>query len=194
MTDMLSTQQIFWSIAIVSSVLLVILLVMTLFDTEEEPASSPDSAGAPWLDARLILLFFTLLGWFTVIGSYLELPLRQNVLFSVLLSFSLVFIPSLAAGFRRSPDQHDLASDLKGAILSTGQVLQPIPPHRNGFGKVQLDHRRLPMAMDAVTAGQEIRPGAPVRVVDVIDNRILVVEPLPEEIPPDGGMIRVKSE
>lgn len=191
MTDMLSAQQIFWSVAIVSSVLLVILLVMTLFDTDEEPASNQPP---PWLDARLILLFFTLLGWFTVIGSYLELPLRQNVLFSVLLSFSLIFIPSLLSAFSNQPDQSNLVSDLKGAILSTGQVLQPIPPHRNGFGKVQLDHRRLPIAMDAVTAGQEIRPGAPVRVVDVIDNRILVVEPLPEEIPPDGGMIRVNNE
>lgn len=191
MTDMLSAQQIFWSVAIVSSVLLVILLVMTLFDTDEEPASNQPP---PWLDARLILLFFTLLGWFTVIGSYLELPLRQNVLFSVLLSFSLIFIPSLLSVFSNQPDQSNLVSDLKGAILSTGQVLQPIPPHRNGFGKVQLDHRRLPIAMDAVTAGQEIRPGAPVRVVDVIDNRILVVEPLPEEIPPDGGMIRVNNE
>lgn len=176
-----------------SSVLLVILLVMTLFDTEEEPTSSQGSPGPSWLDSRLILLFFTLLGWFTVIGSYLEFSLRQNVLISVLLSFSLVFIPSLLSWFRKQPDT-DLISDLKGAILSTGQVLQPIPPHRNGFGKVQLDHRRLPMAMDAVTAGQELQPGAPVRVVDVIDNRILVVEPLPNEIPPDGGMIRVNNE
>lgn len=187
---MLSTQQIFWSVAIVSSVLLVILLVMTLFDTDEEPASNQD---APWLDARLILLFFTLLGWFTVIGSYLELSVRQNMLFSILLSFSLVFIPSLLSGLGKRTHTRP-ASDLKGAILSTGQVLQPIPPHRNGFGKVQLDYRRLPIAMDAVTAGQEIRPGSPVRVVDVIDNRILVVEPLPEEIPPDGGMIRVNNE
>lgn len=173
-----------------SSVLLVILLVMTLFDTEEEAGRT---AADTRFDPRLILLFTTLFGWLAVLGYYLDLPLRENILYPLLLAFFPTFLPAVWRYVRRRPSR-DLSSELQGVILETGQVLQPIPPHRNGLGKVQLDFRQRGLAIDAVTTGQEIEPGAPVRVVDIIDNRILVVEPLPEDIPPDGGMIRMSNE
>ena len=188
---MLTTQQIFWSIAIVSSVLLVILLVMTLFTTDEERENGK-AAARPWLDPRFTLLFTTLFGWFTVIGFYLEFPTQQNLLLAFCLGFVLAYTPVILKILRKPPTL-ELGLDLKGTILSTGQVLQPIPPHRNGLGKVQLDHRKAVLEMDAVTTGQEIQPGQPVRVVDIIDNRILVVEPLQDDLPPDGGLVRLQS-
>lgn len=178
-----------------SSVLLVILLVMTLFDTDDPHGKSKvdaSSASLPWLNPRLILFFTTLFGWFSVVAFHFGLSNQQNVLFSGSLSFLLVFLPAILKNFRKSPT-FGISVDLKGAVLSTGQVLQPIPPNSNGLGKVQLDHRQTHLEVDAITTGQEIQPGSPVRVVDVIDNRILVVEPLKDDLPPDGGLVRTQS-
>jgi len=74
--------------------------------------------------------------------------------------------------------------DLDAARTSTGEVLTSIPPHRNGFGKVHLNLRAAPFEMDAVTAGEELPPGAPIRVVEVIDERVLLVEAIIEREQP----------
>jgi membrane-bound ClpP family serine protease len=43
---------------------------------------------------------------------------------------------------------------------------------------VHLNLRKAPYALDAISIGAEIRPGDSVRVVDIVDEHILVVEPL----------------
>ena len=53
-----------------------------------------------------------------------------------------------------------------------------IPPHRNGFGKVHLNVRGVPNELEAITAGQAIQPGMAVRVIDIIEDEVLVVEPV----------------
>lgn len=184
---MLSTQQIFWSIAIVASVLLAILLVMTLFEAESE-AEKTESKSEVWFDARTILVFVTLFGWFALGGSYLVLSLVPSLLFSAFLAALFAFGFKIIAYFKQRAKAEN-RFDLQSALESTGQVLLSIPPHRNGFGKVQLEVRQTPCEMDAITAGQELQPGAPVRVIEVIDNRVLLVEPLQNETPPDGGAL-----
>jgi hypothetical protein len=67
---------------------------------------------------------------------------------------------------------------MEKALASTGKVLSSIPPHRNGFGKVHLNLREAPFEIDAVTAGQEVPKGTPVRVVDILDDKIVLVEPI----------------
>ena len=183
------TKQIFWSIAIVATVLTAIFLVMTLFDTERDTSGSskPSNHLWSWLDARIILSFLTVFGWLCVITSYFGWSLLQIVGGSFLMAFVLSAAPKVFTNFLRKPSL-SITGDVQAALESTGQVLMPIPPHQNGFGKVQLDFRQAHYELDAITTGQEIPQGIPVRIVDVIDNRILVVEALEEETPPDGGV------
>lgn len=158
-------KQAFWSLAIVATILLVIRLLASLLDTEEEtPALS-------WLDSRFILLFFTGLGWSGLLIFHNTYSLINSLIWSVVIGLLL----SAAARWlylgrkQRTPPR-------RGELLITGEVLQPIPPHRNGFGKVQLISRRLPYEIDAITAGQEIPRGTPVRVVEILDDRVILVE------------------
>jgi hypothetical protein len=79
---------------------------------------------------------------------------------------------------RRTKLPANFKFDFHDAITSTGEVLQYIPPNKDGLGKVHLNLRKAPYELDAVSSGVELSKGMPVRVIDIIDDHILVVEPL----------------
>ena len=176
-------QQIFWSVAIVSSILLFILGLFSLFGTDPEGDNGqrPKERRTWSSGPNRVFLFFTFFGWASVLSSYL----LQNITVTILLGLASgilgAFVPFVLAPFFRYG-----GFDALTAIRSTGEVLKPIPPHRNGFGKVHINLRTAPFEMEAVTAGEELPAGVPVRVVDVIDDRVLLVEAI-NDIAPDNG-------
>ena len=174
-------EQAFWLVAMVSTLLLGILLVMSLFapdrDADEEPEDTPSS----FFNARVVLNFFTAFGWVALILYHQGIPTKLLLLFSsaagliaAALAKAITFL-LLRLAPRRS---HHNGERL---LLRTGKVLEPIPPHRNGFGKVHLEMRGTPYELEAITAGKELEPGAAIRVIGIIDERILLVEPVEDK-------------
>ena len=173
-------QQIFWSLAIVFSILSCILVLLDLFGFDQEQEQSANqNKSIRVLDARTGLILFTSFGWFGVLFSAFNYEWQQSLLFAASGALVLSFLQGLIFGF---PWNKEL--DIKRLVESTGQVQKTIPPHRNGVGKVHLDVRKKTYELDALTTGQELPEGVPVRVIDIIDERVLVVEPL--ELKPKG--------
>ena len=171
-------QQIFWSIAMVSSVLLCILIFVSLsgWDADTEQADGANGKRTVLTEPKTVLIALTFFGWAAVMLSYLTTNLQIILLTAALVGIISALIPKLFDSFlSRSSFNAD------SALESTGRVLTSVPPHRNGFGKVHINLRAAPYEMDAVTAGGELPPGAPVRVVEVIDERVVLVEPLKED-------------
>lgn len=175
-------KQAFWSLAVVSSILLGILFLASLLDEgTDETESLPKSSWSNWFDSRFILVFLTTMGWSGLILFHNTFSLDRSVLWSSVLGlFIALIVRWLDISGRRFRKKK---SPRIGDILSTGEVLQPIPPHRNGFGKVQIHDRRAHYTVDAITAGREIPRGTPVRVVDVIDDHVILVESLEPQYP-----------
>ncbi len=167
-------QQIFLSIAIVSSTLWVILLILNTLGYDSTPDHKKDSRKT--LATYLILTFFTLLGW---VGSLLYALLTEDILQIILYSsaagiagvaFHRWLYPDIGARYKKkTPDS---------MLASTGKVTRPIPPHRNGFGKIHLNIDRNRIQMEAITAGQELPRGAKVKVIEVLDDKVVLVESL----------------
>lgn len=171
-------KQAFWSIAIVSSILLGILFLSSLLDEEAE---DPDPASKSWLDSRFVLVFFTTLGWAGLILFHNTQSLNLSVIWA---SVSGLIIAILVRWLDISGRRLRAKPTPKiGDVISTGEVLQSIPPHRNGFGKVQINDRRAHYTIDAITAGREIPRGTPVRVVDIIDEHVILVERMDPQYP-----------
>ncbi|MCB0629743.1 MAG: hypothetical protein R2824_28965 [Saprospiraceae bacterium] len=175
-------KQAFWSLAIVSSILLGILFLSSLLDEEEEERAAYSRPGFfQWLDSRFVLVFFTAMGWCGLIMVQNDLSLVSSMIWSA--AFALVIallvrwldISGRRLRRKKIPEV--------GSILSTGEVLKSIPPHRNGFGKVQIHDRRAHYTIDAITAGREIPRGTSVRVVDVIDGEVILVERIDPQYP-----------
>lgn len=175
-------KQAFWSLAIVSSILLGILFLSSLLDEEAEEQPAPTKSRlSNWLDSRFILVFFTAVGWIGLILFHNTNSLGTSLFWaSVSGLFIALLVRLLDISGRRLRSEK---TPQIGEILSTGEVLQPIPPHRNGFGKVQINDRRAHYTVDAITAGREIPRGTPVRVIDVIDDQVILVESLDHQYP-----------
>lgn len=178
-------QQVFWSIALVSSVLLCILTFVSLsgWDTEAEPAAdATNGKRSAFTEPKTVLIALTGFGWAAVLASYFTANLQVMLLLAAVAGIIGALLPWLFGPFFSRP-----YFDADAALKSTGRVLTSVPPHRNGFGKVHIDLRAAPYEMDAVTAGGELPPGAPVRIVEVIDERVVLVEPLEEHGQPGNG-------
>ena len=67
--------------------------------------------------------------------------------------------------------------DLKEAIYKSGEVYIPIPAYKNGQGKVHLKLSGALKELDAVTDGDALPTGTTIKVIEVLNNDILLVEP-----------------
>ena len=165
-------EQIFWSIAIVFSLLSLILFILNLF--EEEAEQTPVLIKKRnFLDASIILIFCTSFGWGTVLSSLFTQQLVLIIIIAFLIAISITFIYGLVFGF---PWKDGL--EKRKLLQSTGEVLQFIPSRGEGVGKVQLSIQRHPIKLDALTSGRELQVGASIRVIDIVDETVLVVEPI----------------
>ncbi len=175
-------EQAFWLVAIMSSLLLAILSALSLYERYQGNNPEPEHRPHQVFNPRTILTFFCAFGWAALFLHYQELPLAVILPVSVaggLLAAAFAkalirFLLWLAPGHSKLGDEQ--------LMEQTGRVLEPIPPHRNGFGKVHLNLREAPYELEAITSGSELKPGASIRVIGVIDGRVLLVEPLE-----DGG-------
>ena len=180
-------QQVFWSIAIVSSILFFILVLVSLFGEEAEGEVKAGNGGSRirLTEPKSVLVAFMLFGWASVSLSYWLVNLNLVLLLSSIAGVVGALLPWFFSPLLSRPK-----FDVEAVRKSTGEVLTSIPPHRNGFGKVHLNLRALPFEMDAVTAGDELPAGVPVRVIEVIDDRVLLVEALDDL---DEGQSREKE-
>lgn len=171
-------EQLLWVAAVVFTILLSIFLIMEFFNDEQDNGDiRPKITGA-----RFILTFFTFWAWTSLLAHIWEPGLLISVLdglpFGILAGLFPYLILRLRKPVKKIVPSNRPEFNYQEALTSTGQVLQYIPPHQEGLGRVHLNLRKAPYALDAVSIGVEIRPGDSVRVVDIVDDHILVVEPL----------------
>lgn len=181
-----SSSQAFLSMAIVSSLLLVMLIAIHLMGLEQDAESDVKTQSErkrQWFDARMILVFFTLFSWMIVTFILFQFPIPTALLIATLVASVITFFSRYLIKRWFTLNDKMGPADL---LQQTGEVLQSIPPHRNGFGKVYLSLPEAPFQIEAITAGQELSPGSHVRVIDVIDDRIILVEPIEENYPGQG--------
>jgi len=167
---------IFLSVSIVFTTLLVILFILSYVRIDAENESNQDHSREKhrYLNAKFVITFLTLFGWSGTVMAFLWDKLSLTFLYSFLIGIAGTLL------FRWLSKTTSISKHfhMDKALSSTGKVLSSIPPHRNGFGKVHLNIREAPYEIDAVTAGQELPRGASVRVIDILDEKIVLVEPV----------------
>ncbi len=186
-SDLSSIQQIFWGISIVFSVLFVIQFVLSIigidFDADAE-ADIGDADGVDGLDAdfallsvRSIIAFFTFFGWTGVValsggvGAVMAILLASSAGFAAMLVVAYIFYLFIKL-------QSSGTLNLNNALGNTGEVYLVIPGDNSGVGKVQMKVQGSLRELDAITTGESIPTGAPIQVIDVLENGMLLVEPV----------------
>ncbi|MEM1209029.1 MAG: hypothetical protein AAF612_11745 [Planctomycetota bacterium] len=166
------------AMAIVGTVLFLIrLAMMTFLDLDADVDVDADGVGGLGILSFLsITAFMTATGW---LGLGLRLDLGWTVLPSAAVSIGVGAAVMVATGMamlglRRmaSEKKYDMAT----AVGRTGQVYMAIP--EGGSGQVRVEVSGRSMIVPARTAGEKLGAFTDVRVTDVRDDGVVIVERL----------------
>ena len=186
-TPLNNAEKVFWAIALIFSVLFLIQFVLSLigldFEGDADFELGGDSDVASGLDSgfalfsvRSIIAFFTFFGWTGV----LVLNAGGATLLAITLSFAagvaaMLIVAYMMYFFHKMSESGTV--NLSKAKYKKGEVYIPIPANKNGQGKVHLRISGALKEQDAVTDGDAIQTGAIIKVIEVLNDNILLVEP-----------------
>ncbi len=182
-----NAEKVFWAIALIFSVLFLIQFVLSIigldFDGETDLDIGGDAEigldldpGFSVLSVRGIIAFFTFFGWTGVVvlngggASWLAITLAFAAG-----TIAMLLVAYMMYLFHQMSESGTV--NLKKAILKNGEVYIPIPANKNGQGKIHLKIKGAIQELDAVTDGDAIPTGTKIKVVEVLNNDILLVEP-----------------
>ncbi|MCH2081873.1 MAG: hypothetical protein MK226_05745 [Saprospiraceae bacterium] len=161
------------SAVIITTMLLIIFEILNQLETPNKKENKLSTKY--YLSPYHILYFFTAFSWATLIAHHLfqhpTLIIGIGLGIGVMVTAVMIWLlPSLKTNRKQQLDQNT------NILQSVGEVAQVIPPHRNGFGKIHLNFRTGPYELEAITAGDELPMGSSIKVVDIINERIVLVE------------------
>ncbi len=178
-------QQVFWSIAIVFSLLFLIQVVLTLVGVDGDFDPDAVSEGGNFsidpsftlLSVRSVIAFFTFFGWAGVLALSKTLPIALTILVALSSGFAAMILVAYTMYFFAQLGEVGNIN-AKDFLFQTGIVYLSIPGRRKGTGKVHITIKNSLREMDAVTEGETLATGQSVTIVEVLDDQILVVEPV----------------
>lgn len=180
--ELSGTQQVFWSIAIFFTTLLLIQFAISFFGGDLDGDGDGDTFDGHGMDSdfaifsfRSVIAFFTFFGWggVLVLGEGGSIWLALAV--AVAAGFAAMFMVAyMMYWFSKLTQEGNI--DMSAALLSTGEVYLTIPAGQAGVGKVHLHIGNTVRELDAVTKGDTLVTGSKIRVLDLAENNIVIVE------------------
>ena len=193
-TSLSTTMQVLWAITLSASLIFVIQTVLTFLglggeggiDTDFDASGDVDFGGSDGsfdADPSMNLLTFRNLVNFCLGFGWTSVLLHDKITNNALLMFVAVLVGAALVTavmwmFKwLSTMQQSGNIDIHTAAAGCeGKVYLTIPGERKGEGKVQITINNAVREYDAVTDGDSIKTGTPIKVVEVINDRTLLVE------------------
>ena len=176
--------KIFYGIAIVSSAVMFIQLVLTLIggafdapDGDFEVEGTDGDLGV--LSVRTICAFFVGFGWGVIMALN---QYGDNIFIATVAGFitGSIFLFAVLWTMRGLYSlRADGTIDIRNAVGSIGSVYLPIPPHREGTGQIQVMVQGREREVIALTDSETtIENRTRVEVLEKIDQRTVLVGPI----------------
>lgn len=172
-----------WCISLFSSLVFIIQSIMTFvgmdsetdFNVDVDSDVSGDSAPFQLFTFRNFINFFLGFGW-TAIALRPEIDNTFLLLFiavivGALLVTAVMMIFKWLSGMTQTGN-----ITTASAVGCRGTVYLTIPGERQGEGKVQITVQNAIREFDAVTNGEKLANGTPIKVKEVINENTLLVE------------------
>jgi hypothetical protein len=195
-------QQVFWVVAVFFSVLFVILFGLSLLglgtdsdadievdidadvDVDVEIDLDHDTGHDYSLDKefsafsiRSVIAFFTFFGWTGVYLLSHGYSVSMSVFVSLLSGGAAMFVVAYMI-FQFARMEKSGTVNVFNALEHTGEVYLSIPEQPGGRGKVHIVVDGTLHEFDAETNGLSLPTGSQVKVIDVLDDQVLLVEPM----------------
>lgn len=175
----------FWYIAIPTSLIFVIQTIMTFAGADASDGVDADfdsnlhGTDAPFQLFSLRNLINFLLGFSWTGISFFKTVSSPAVLIGLSLFMGLVFVLVFFLIIKQVQKLgEDNSFKLTNTINKSAEVYLTIPGHKSGKGKVMISVNGAFHELQAMTENDPIPTGAVVKVVKIINNNILIVEPI----------------
>ncbi|MEL7585661.1 MAG: hypothetical protein AAGU19_03030 [Prolixibacteraceae bacterium] len=182
--DLSLLEQIYWMVAVPSTLIFLVLLVMTIFGADvgadvetgfDTSLADGDSISFQFLSLKNIVAFFTMFGWSGLGFYHAGLSVWMVILLSSLCGF-LMMVAMAALFYFMSKLAETGTLKMQNAVGKAGEVYLTIPAGRKGMGKVQLIVQESLQTLDAVTDDPEpISTSSLIEVIDLVGDQILLV-------------------
>lgn len=178
-------EKIYWSVALIGSIILVILLVLTLLGGDAEDFEGGDvdtdidgdtGIGFQFLSFKNLMGFFTIFGWSGIACLDAGMSKGLTVLISMICGL-LMMLAMAALFYYLGKMQSSGTLKLKNALNQVGEVYLTVGANRSKIGKVSVTVQGTLRELDALTDEEnDLVLSNVVRVKEVTDNGILIVE------------------
>ncbi len=177
----------YWLIALLGSFVFIIVVILAFIGGDADDIDDIESdtgIGFQFISFKNLVGFFTIFGWSGVACIDADLPLPLTFIIS---TFSgLVMMTIMAAMFYFMQKLSDSGTlKYKNAIDAIGEVYLTIGANRSKMGKVTVRVQGSLRELDALTdAFEPLKSGTIIKVLDVTNNGILIVDRTTKPIEP----------
>lgn len=180
----LSTElQVFWAIALGTTVALGVQMLMLLFGFDGDADADFDvdvdgDGGAHVFSVRSVTAFFTGFGWTGVVALQADQPLLVAIVLALVVGAAFMFgVVALMRGLYAMRASGTL--DLANAVGQVATVYVRVPGNSGGPGQVEVMIQGRLQVLTAMTeTARDLPPRSKVRVTGLVDPSTLRVEPL----------------
>lgn len=175
--------KIYWVIATVATLIFIIQSILTFTGTDAADGVAADFEGdltggdSPFqlFSFRNLINFLLGFGWSGI--AFYNTITNKTLLMLIAFGIGIIF---LFLFFIIIQQLQKLAEDnsfkIKDTLHKTATVYITIPANKTGKGKVQVSVKGSIHELEAVTHGNSIASGTMVKIIEIIDNNLLVVE------------------
>jgi len=179
-----TAEQVFWLIGGSGSLLLILQTILSFIGIDADTDIDMDVDAEIDLDFSVfsfksLVAFFTFFGWMGVIGLSNGWSLPLTLLASVGAGLVAMFMVAYML-FQFQKLESSGTMRFEDAMLAEGEVYLAIPESISGEGQVTLELSGQFRELSAVTNGERIPTGSRIRVIDILEGNVLLVEPMKE--------------
>lgn len=183
--------KIYWLIAILGSLVFTIVIILAFTGGDADEFESLDSEidadagiGFQFITFKNLVGFFTIFGWSGIACIDAGFSKPPTIIISIL--SGLVMMSIMAAMFYFMQKLSDSGTlKYKNAINAIGEVYLTIGANRTKMGKVSVRVQGSLRELDALTDSFiELKSGTIIKVIDVTNNGILIVDQTKKPIEP----------
>jgi len=180
-----------WGVTLTASLIFLIQTVMTFLgaDTDSDFDMDVDTSmdgsdlsniegGSNLYTFRNFVNFFLGFGWTAIILQDSVKSTALRIIIAIIVGVALVAAVMYLFKWLSTMQQSGNINVYKAAVGCQGKCYLTIPAERAGEGKVQITIQGAVREYNAVTDGDAIKTGTPIKVVEALDANTLVVEEL----------------
>jgi len=189
--DLTPVLKLLWGVTLTASLIFLIQTVMTFlgadadgdFDVDVDTSAdgsdlSNIEGGSNLYTFRNFVNFFLGFGWTAILLQGQVRSTAVLIIIAALVGIALVTAVMYLFKWLSTMQQSGNINVYKAAAGCQGKCYLTIPGERTGEGKVQITIQGAVREYNAVTDGDPIKTGTPIRVVETIDANTLLVEEL----------------